>query len=120
MNVRNFAFIYGPLFALVGIAGFIPGLVTPHDPVPHQLTIDQGAGELLGLFPVNVVHNLVHLGFGIWGARGVPQNAGRGWLLPLHGNDIWLRAVLAAGAAYVGFIHDREPRHASGPAPRGT
>jgi hypothetical protein len=40
------------------VAGIL-GLVT----TPVSMT----AGFLLGLFPVNVVHNLVHLVFGAWG-----------------------------------------------------
>ncbi|HUQ52330.1 MAG TPA: DUF4383 domain-containing protein [Gammaproteobacteria bacterium] len=146
MNVRTFALIYGLVFIVAGLAGFIPGLVTPHDAVEHQLAVEQGAGDLLGLFPVNLLHNLVHLVFGVWGlavyrstsnaigyARVVavvyalfvimgfiPNLSTVFGLVPLHGNDIWLHAVLAAGAAYFGFLWHAEPRAASGPAPRGT
>ena len=67
MSIRTFALIYGLVFTAVGIAGFIPGLVTPHDAAQHQLAIEQGAGDLFGLYPVNIVHNVVHLAFGVWG-----------------------------------------------------
>ena len=67
MSVRTFALIFGLLFAATGIAGFISGLVTPHDAVEHQLAIEQGAGNLLGLFPTNVLHDIVHLAFGVLG-----------------------------------------------------
>jgi hypothetical protein len=130
MNIRNFALIYGIVFVVVGLAGFVPALVQPHDVVQHELAIEQGAGDLFGIFPVNVLHNLVHLAFGIWGllafrntdasivyARGVAivyallvvmgfipgLNTVFG-LIPIHGNDVWLHALLAAIAAYFGFM----------------
>jgi hypothetical protein len=108
--------------------------------------VDQGAAHLLGLFPVNVPHNLVHVGFGVWGllayrntgaavayARvvaivyallmilglipGLNTVAG---LVPLHGNDIWAHGLLAAGAAYFGFVWHGPPTPASGGAARPT
>lgn len=146
MSVRTFALIYGIVFTVFGIAGFIPALVTPHDAVQHPLTFEQGAGDLLGLFPVNMLHNLVHLAFGVWGlavsrnthasiayARSVaviyavlvvlglvPNLNTVFGLVPLHGNDIWLHAVLAAGAAYFGFVQHAEPDHTNTPAARGV
>jgi hypothetical protein len=139
MNVRTFALLYGIVFVVVGIAGFIPALVTPYDALEHELAIEQNAGQLFGLFPVNVLHNFVHLAFGIWGlavyrntsaaityARSVAViyavfmimglfpvlNTTFGFV-PLHGNDIWLHALLAAVAAYFGFIRHDEPEHAA-------
>ncbi|MBB1156167.1 MULTISPECIES: DUF4383 domain-containing protein [Amycolatopsis] len=55
----------GAVFLLVGILGFIPGVTTHYD----QLT---GAGHhsgalLLGLFSVSILHNVVHLAFGVAG-----------------------------------------------------
>jgi hypothetical protein len=146
MNIRTFALIYGIVFAAVGIAGFIPGLVTPHDPVEHALTVDEGAGDLFGLFPINMLHNLVHLAFGVWGLAVYRNtNAAIGYarvvaivyalfvimgfipglntlfgLVPLHGNDIWLHALLAAGAAYFGFMWHPEGYVPNKPAARGT
>lgn len=146
MNVRTFALIYGIVFALVGVAGFIPGLVTPHDAAEHELAVQQNAGDLLGLFPVNILHNLVHIAFGVWGLA-VYRNtsAAIGYarivaivyavfvimgfiprldtvlgLVPLYGNDIWLHALLAAVAAYFGFVQHAEPDRAGGPAARST
>jgi len=146
MNVRTFALIYGVVFAIVGIAGFFPGLLSPHDSAEHSLAIERGAGDLFGLFPVNVLHNLVHLAFGVWGlgayrqtslaivyARSVaiiyalftimgliPGPDTVFGLVPLHGNDVWLHALLAAGAAYFGFMRHGETEHANRPAARGT
>jgi hypothetical protein len=146
MSVRTFALIYGVLFVAVGIAGFIPALVSPHDAVQHELTIEQGAGDLLGLFPINVLHNIVHLAFGVWGLaayRNTPAAIGYArivaivyavfvlmgfipglntvfGLVPLHGNDLWLHALLAAGAGYFGFIRHAEADTTRTTAARGT
>jgi hypothetical protein len=57
---QRLAQIFGWGFILVGIAGFFAsGLSMTAD---HML-----APKLLGIFPVNLVHNLVHLLFGAWG-----------------------------------------------------
>lgn len=130
MVIRYFALIYGVVFLLVGIAGFVPGLVAPFGPDHPALAINATAGLLFGLFPVNVLHNLVHVAFGIWGIavwRRLPPsrfyaqavaviygilvvmgllpvlNTTFG-LIPLHGHDVWLHLVLAGVAAYFGFV----------------
>jgi hypothetical protein len=48
MKTRYFALVYGIVFLLVGIAGFIPGLVTPFEADP-TLAITAGSGHLFGL-----------------------------------------------------------------------
>jgi hypothetical protein len=71
--VQTAALAVSAVFVLVGILGFIPGITTNYD----QL---DGAGHdsgalLLGVFAVSVLHNLVHLAFGVVGfllARTVP------------------------------------------------
>lgn len=136
MSTRTFALIFGIVFLVVGVAGFIPGLLQSATP-EHDLAMDHGYGHLLGLFPVNTLHNIVHIIFGVWGlaayrslggavayARGVaiiyavltvmgfiPGLNTLFGLTPLYGNDIWLHAVLALVAAYFGWIHrDRHAR----------
>ena len=47
--------VFGVVFLLVGVLGLV---TTPFSMAPDLL---------LGLFPVNVLHNLVHLAFGAWG-----------------------------------------------------
>ena len=64
MSTRTFAMIFGIVFILVGIAGFVPALVQPADGGAMMIG---GHGMLLGLFPVNTLHNVVHLLFGLWG-----------------------------------------------------
>lgn len=129
MAVRYFALIYGIVFLVVGIAGFIPGLVMPFAAEHPELAINASAGQLFGLFPVNVLHNIVHILFGIWGLvawRSIPGSITYArsvaiiyavllvmglipvlhttfGLIPLYGHDVWLHAALAAVAAYFGF-----------------
>lgn len=128
MRTRYFALVYGIVFLAIGIAGFIPGLVAPPQPTA-DVAAETGFGRLFGLFPVNWLHNLVHIAFGIWGlaayrafsqarlyARSVaviyavlaimgliPVLNTTFGLIPLYGHDIWLHVVLAAVAAYFGF-----------------
>lgn len=137
MGTRYFALVLGILFLVVGIAAFIPGLTTePHD---HNLAVTgPGHGYLLGMFHVNVLHNLVHLLFGIWGVIAYRSfDASRLYarvvaisyavlavmgllpglntmfgLVPIHGNDVWLHLLIAIPAAYFGW--------ATAPATRGT
>jgi hypothetical protein len=127
-HIRYFALVYGIVFLLVGIAGFVPGLVAPPEE-GRDLAIATGFGRLFDLFPVNVLHNLVHVAFGIWGiaayrtfsasrtyARAVaviygvltvmgliPVLATTFGLIPLYGHDVWLHALLAIVAAYFGW-----------------
>ena len=128
MNTRTFALVWGIGFLLVALSGFLmPMSGTPHP----DLTMTHGYGEALGLFPVNTLHNLVHLLFGVWGLLASRSHAGaRNYaravavvyalfivmglvpalsttfgLVPLYGNDVWLHALLALPAAYFGFMH---------------
>jgi hypothetical protein len=131
MTTRTFALIFGIAFLAIGIAGFIPGLVSPPHANHPDLAVDSGYGQVLGLFPINVLHNIVHLAFGAWGLVAYRSHGGaRGYakgvaiiyavltvmglipgldtmfgLAPLFGNDVWLHALLAAVAAYFGFVH---------------
>ncbi|MEX0584224.1 MAG: DUF4383 domain-containing protein [Natronospirillum sp.] len=129
MAIRNFALVYGIVFLVIGIGGFIPAFLSPYGPEHPELAIEAGAGVLFGLFPVNVLHNIVHIIFGIWGviayralspsriyARSVaiiygiflvigfiPALNTVFGLVPLHSHDIWLHLVLAVVAAYFGW-----------------
>lgn len=133
MAIRYFALLYGIVFLLVGIAGFVPNFLTPFDPADPEITMDASAGRLFGIFPVNALHNAVHIVFGIWGliayrslaasityARAVaviyailfvmgliPGLHTTFGLIPLFGSDVWLHLVLAAIAAYFGFVAPR-------------
>ena len=130
MSVRYFALVLGIIFLLIGILGFIPGLTVMPETHQHDLAVEgPGHGYLLGLFHVNVLHNLIHLLFGVWGiiayrtfdasriySRSVAViygvltimglipglNTVFG-LVPIHGHDVWLHLMIAAAAAYFGF-----------------
>ena len=134
MSIRTFALIYGLLFTALGIVGFIPAVITPYRGFEQDLWFQQGAGHLFGLFPVNLPHNLLHLAFGVWGivvhrsghaAIGYARSVAIVYavlavaglipgintvfgLIPVHGNDVWLHALLAAVAAYFGFVRHAE------------
>ncbi|MBW3593154.1 MAG: DUF4383 domain-containing protein [Actinobacteria bacterium] len=63
-DVQKAAMLFGIIFLIVGVAGFIPGITTDYD----RLTVfdDQGA-KLLGIFGTNIIENIAHLLFGIAG-----------------------------------------------------
>ena len=133
MAVRRFAMVMGVAFLLVGVLGFVPPLLTqPAAGGAHhggELRVTAFDGYLLGLFHVNVLHSLVHVLFGVmgivmsrsWGsARAyarivavayavlavmglVPALDTLFGLVPIHGHDVWLHAVIALAAAYFGF-----------------
>ena len=131
MSTRNFALVWGIVFLAIAGTGLIPGLLQqPHASDPN-LSVDAMHGRALGLFPVNILHTLVHLLFGIWGVIAsrrldsartyaritavvyvmfvvmglVPGFDTTFGLVPLHGNDVWLHVLLALPAAYFGFMH---------------
>jgi hypothetical protein len=135
---RTFALLFGIVFLAVGVLGFVPGLV--HTPGgSHHVTMTQNYGDLLGLFPVNMLHNVVHILFGIWGLLAyrslggattyfrsvaviyavltilglIPAFDTTFGLVPIYGNDVWLHALLAIVGAYFGWVH-RETGAVSG------
>ena len=63
--VQLAALAVGATFVLVGILGFMPGIVTHYSEMkfagPHSDAM------LVGLFCVSVLHNIVHLIFGVLG-----------------------------------------------------
>lgn len=131
MNTRTFALIWGIVFLGLAATGFIPGLLQPPGAGDPELAVDAMHGRALGIFPVNVLHSLVHLAFGVWGvlayrSMGAARNYARVvaiiyaifvvmglvpglnttfGLVPLHDNDVWLHLLLAVPAAYFGFVH---------------
>jgi hypothetical protein len=63
--VQVVALIYGIIFLLVGVAGFIPGITTDYDTL--QFAGHHSEAMLLGVFQVSILHNIVHLLYGIAG-----------------------------------------------------
>ena len=58
-----FAFVIGATFVLVGVLGFIPGITSMFGDLSFKGP--ESDAQLLGLFDVSVVHNIVHLLFGV-------------------------------------------------------
>ncbi len=131
MTIQRVAQVFGVVFVLVALVGFF---------TPGGMGMDasmEGAPHLLGLFPVNLLHNLVHLVFGVWGllagraassARSYCRGAGIIYvvlaglgfvtpttfgLIPIGGHDIWLHALLGIILVAVGFSGGK----AASPAP---
>lgn len=139
MSTRIAALVFGIVFAVVGFVGFVP---SPPPPGAPPLAIEHGHGMALGLFPVNTVHNVVHLLFAI---LGIAAWAG-GWartyfqilavsyglltvmglvpglqttfgLVPIWGNDVFLHGAVAAASAYFGFVRGRVDLTTQHPTP---
>jgi len=129
--VQNVARLVGIVFLVVGIAGFIPGITTNlYDGL--EFAGNDGNAELLGLFQVSILHNIVHGLFGIAGLAlaATPGGArsflvGGGaiyiglWLLGILGGadwipsnraDDWLHLVLGVGMIGIGVALTRENR----------
>jgi hypothetical protein len=142
--VQLAAAVVSVVFLLVGVLGFIPGVTTDYD----QLSFagHDSMAMLLGLFMVSVLHNIVHLLFGVVGlaaartARGAKLFLVVGgavylvlWLYGLvidHGSDAnfvpvntadnWLHLVLGVGMIALGLLTARNTRAGAGPeAARG-
>lgn len=62
--IQTTALLIGAVFLLVGIAGFIPGLTTHSSQLGFA---NEDGAKLVGLFGVNVVHNIAHLALGVAG-----------------------------------------------------
>jgi len=115
--VKPAAILFGIVFLAVGILGFVPGITTNE--------------MLLGIFHVNVAHNVVHIASGLVfllaGMAGV--GPARMWfrifgivyaivailgfmtpsglILGMISNnvaDTWLHVVLAAAMLFLGFV----------------
>jgi len=69
-TLQKLAGLFGVIFVVVAIVGFI----TPNGGMAMQPTDPATAAKALGMFPVNLLHNIVHLLFGIWGLA-----ASRSW-----------------------------------------
>ena len=120
-TVQRVALVFGVVFLLIALAGFFtPGGTSMRAEM-------ETAPLLFGMFPVNLLHNIVHLLFGVWGLA-----ASRSWggavayaritgviylllaligyfepdgfgLVPLGGYDIWLHLLIGVVLTAVGF-----------------
>jgi hypothetical protein len=82
MNTRTISIIFGVIFVLVGIIGFVPNPLVHHG----------------GVFAVNLAHNLVHI---ITGAAFLAAG-----FMFADKSDVWVKVigVLYAVVAIAGFL----------------
>lgn len=134
MQTRFFSLGIGIVYILVGIVAFVPALYTSVPAGTPHLDVTGSYGYLLGLFPVNYLHDIVHILVGVGGIAAAARLATArfycqtlflvygaltiaGFLpelntlwghLPLYGNDTWLHAGSALVAGYFGFVAGEE------------
>jgi hypothetical protein len=129
--VQLAALIFGAVFLLVGILGFIPGITSNYDQM--MAAGHHSEAMLLGVFQVSILHNIVHLLFGIAGlvlARSIP--GARNYLIwggviylvlwlyglfidqqsaanfvPLNSADNWLHLILGVVMIALGLLLTR-------------
>ncbi|AOP55046.1 DUF4383 domain-containing protein [Brevibacterium aurantiacum] len=131
-SVQLVSGLFGAVFLLVGILGFVPGITQDLDTIMFAGHHSQAA--LLGIFQVSVLHNIVHLLFGIVGLLGlrsrrlaktylivggivyavlwiyglvVPMES-MGNFVPLNTADNWLHFVLAVAMVTTGIVFGRK------------
>lgn len=85
---QKLAWLFGIVFLLVGILGFIPGIT---EDAPGSFAGENSEGSLLGIFQVSVLHNLAHLAFGLG-------------ILAARKHATALTYLLVGGIAYLGLF----------------
>ncbi|OKK03648.1 hypothetical protein AMK26_19555 [Streptomyces sp. CB03234] len=129
--MQQAALLVGAVFLLVGVLGFIPGITTDYDAM--KFAEHDSEAKLFGVFQVSILHNLVHLAFGLAGlsmARAV--STARTFLVvggviylalwlyglfidhdsaanfvPVNTADNWLHFALGAGMVALGVLLGR-------------
>jgi hypothetical protein len=130
-QLQSYAWLFGVVFLLVGVLGFIPGITTNYGDM--SFAGHNSDAELLGIFQTSILHNIVHLLFGIAGiAMSRTWDGARTYLLgggviyvvlwiyglvvgpesganfvPVNTADDWLHLVLAVGLIGGGVLLSR-------------
>ncbi len=130
-DIQKAALAVGAVFVLVGVLGFIPGITTDYDEM--SFASHESMAKLLGIFQVSVLHNIVHLLFGLAGIAMARQArtsylylVGGGviylvlWLyglivdkdsnanfVPVNNADNWLHLLLGLGMIALGVLLSR-------------
>ena len=125
---RGAAAAVGVVFLLVGALGFIPGVTTDYDSM--TFADHESGAELFGVFQVSVLHNIVHLLFGVGGLFAATQarlvvpflsasaavygvltvygivvdQASAENFVPVNSADNWLHLVLTIGMAALAWV----------------
>ena len=84
---QSLALLFGIAFLGAGILGFIPGITTNLGDI--TFAGNDSPAELLGIFQVSILHNIVHLLFGVAGLALARTQAGALAYL-LYGGVIYL------------------------------
>jgi len=127
----------GAVFLVVGILGFIPGITQNIYPLDFMNVDSKSTHDhLLGIFEVSVLHNIIHLLFGVAGllmariwsaARNYLVGGGVIYLVlwlyglvvakdspanfvPVNTADDWLHFVLGLGMLALGFALSKRDR----------
>ncbi|MET9949920.1 DUF4383 domain-containing protein [Streptomyces sp. NPDC006339] len=132
--LRTAALLVGLVFLVVGVLGFIPGVTTGYDSM--TFAEHHSGAELFGVFQVSVLHNIVHLLFGVAGiamsrtaatARSFLVGGGLIYLvlwlygllidldsdanfIPVNSPDNWLHLVLGLAMLLMGLLLARRRR----------
>lgn len=133
--VQKAALGFGIVFFIVGLAGFIPGLTSNVESL--QFAGHESGAMLLGVFQVSILHNIVHLLFGVLGlAAARTFSASKQYLIwggavyallwlyglivgddhaanfvPMNNADDWLHFVLAVAMIALGILLSRNRTH---------
>ncbi|WP_149179999.1 DUF4383 domain-containing protein [Streptomyces sp. TRM49041] len=129
--VQLAALLVGVVFLLVGVLGFIPGVTTDYDTM--SFAGHDSDAKLLALFQVSILHNIVHLLFGVAGVVSARTAAnarpylvvggviylalslygviidldGAANFVPVNTADNWLHFVLGIGMVGLGLALPR-------------
>ncbi|WP_152970008.1 DUF4383 domain-containing protein [Arthrobacter sp. Edens01] len=104
-NIQKASLAYGVVFLLVGVMGFIPGITTNYESLA-------GAGHhsealLLGIFQVSILHNVVHLLYGVAGLL-LARSAGGARAFMLWGGVVylvlWIYGLVIDGESTANFV----------------
>jgi hypothetical protein len=63
--IQSVAMLMGMVFLIIGILGFIPGITTGYDEL--KFAGHNSDAQLFGIFDTSILHNIVHMLFGIAG-----------------------------------------------------
>lgn len=63
--IQSAAMLVGLVFLVVGVLGFIPGITTNYGDL--KFAGHNSDAQLLGIFDTSILHNIVHLIFGVAG-----------------------------------------------------